>query len=181
MSRRVGEVAFSKVDKCNAELFTLTYGAIVTQVIKDYEHLEETNEQLEKMGYNIGIRLIDEFLAKAGIGQCSSFMETGEVIGKVGFKMFLGVTAEVVGATASEFCLQFSDNPLGDFVELPEQWSGLCYGNMLCGVLRGALEMVNMRVECKLTKDTLWGDEVTEIKVVLKEMMEEEYIDEDDK
>lgn len=51
---------------------------------------------------------------------------------------------------------------------------------MLCGVLRGALEMVRMRVECTLTKDALWGDDITEIKVVLKEMIEEEYHDEDD-
>ena len=72
-SRRVGEVAFSKVEKCNAELFTLTYGAIVQQILKDYEDVDATNEQLEKMGYNIGIRLIDEFLAKAGVGQCGNF------------------------------------------------------------------------------------------------------------
>ena len=38
---------------------------------------------------------------------------------------------------------------------------------------------LQMRVECTLTKDTLWGDEVTEIRVVLKEMMEEQYEDED--
>ena len=36
-----------------------------------------------------------------------------------------------------------------------------------------------MRVEATLTKDTLWGDEVTEIKVVLKEMIEEEFIDDE--
>jgi len=179
MSRRVGEVAFSKVEKCNAELFSLTYGAIVTQVLKDYEEVDATNEQLEKMGYNMGVRLIDEFLAKAGVGPCGSFAETAEVIAKVGFKMFLGVTAEVVGATSSEFTLQFTENPLAEFVELPEQYSSLAYSNMLCGVLRGALEMVQMRVECTLTKDTLWGDEVTEVRVVLKEMMEEEYNDDD--
>ena len=127
------------------------------------------------------MRLIDEFLAKAQVGQCSSFAETAEVIAKVGFKMFLGVTAEVAGASSSEFCLQLAENPLAEFVELPEQYSSLAYSNMLCGVLRGALEMVQMRVECTLTKDALWGDDVTEIKVVLKEMMEEEYIDEDDK
>ena len=86
----------------------------------------------------------------------------------------------VVGATSSEFTLQFAENPLADFVELPEQYTSLAYSNMLCGVLRGALEMVQMRVECTLTKDTLWGDDVTEIKVVLKEMMEEEYQDDDD-
>ena len=58
--------------RCNAELFSLTYGAIVTQVLKDYEEVDATNEQLEKMGYNIGVRLIDEFLAKAGVGPCQS-------------------------------------------------------------------------------------------------------------
>lgn len=34
------------------------------------------------------------------------------------------------------------DNPLTDFVELPEQLAGLKYSNLLCGVIRGALEMV---------------------------------------
>jgi hypothetical protein len=163
MSRRVGDAAFSRVEKINSELFSLTYGAIVTQLLKDYEETDATNAQLEKMGYNIGVRLIDEFLAKAQVGQCGSFQETAEVISKVGFKMFLGVTAEVSAATASEFCLQLAENPLAEFVELPEQYSSLAYSNMLCGVLRGALEMVQMRVECTLTKDTLWGDEVREL------------------
>ena len=95
-------------------------------------------------GYNIGVRLIDEFLAKAQVGHCSSFLETAEMIAKVGFKMFLGVTAEVVGATATEFSLQFAENPLAEFVELPDQYSALIYNNMLCGVLRGALEMVQV-------------------------------------
>ena len=46
-------------------------------------------------------------------------------------------------------------------------------------VLRGALEMVQMRVECTLIKDALWGDDSTEIRVILKELMDEEYVDED--
>ena len=49
MSRRVGEIAFSKMEKINSELFSLTYGAIVTQLLKDYEAVDATNEQLEKM------------------------------------------------------------------------------------------------------------------------------------
>ena len=40
--------------------------------------------------------------------------------------------------------------------------------------------MVQMRVECTLTKDALWGDDVTELRVVLKELMDETYIDDDD-
>jgi hypothetical protein len=35
-----------------------------------------------------------------------------------------------------------SDNPLADFVELPEEYRPLCYSNMLPGIIRGALEMV---------------------------------------
>ena len=31
------------------ELFTLTYGALVSQLIKDYEKDEEVNKQLDKM------------------------------------------------------------------------------------------------------------------------------------
>ena len=49
MNRRVGEVAFSKVEKINSELFSLTYGAIVMQLLKDYEDVDATNTQLEKM------------------------------------------------------------------------------------------------------------------------------------
>ena len=36
-----------------------------------------------RRGYNIGVRLVDEFLAKAQIGACQSFQETAEVIAKV--------------------------------------------------------------------------------------------------
>lgn len=33
----------------NAELFSLTYGALVVQLIKDYEDYDEVNKQLDKM------------------------------------------------------------------------------------------------------------------------------------
>ena len=33
----------------NAELFGLTYGALVVQLIKDYEDYDEVNTQLDKM------------------------------------------------------------------------------------------------------------------------------------
>ena len=36
------------------------------------------------------------------------------------------------------------DNPLTDFVEIPEGYAGLRYCNVLCGIIRGALEMVRM-------------------------------------
>lgn len=52
-----------------------------------------------------------------------------------------------------------------EFVELPPSAYGvLWYSNVLCGVLRGALEMVQMRVEARFVKDVLQGDEVSEIR-----------------
>ena len=35
------------------------------------------------------------------------------------------------------------DNPLIEFAELPEQYNKLWYSNILCGVIRGSLEMVH--------------------------------------
>jgi hypothetical protein len=35
-----------------------------------------------------------------------------------------------------------TDNPLADFVELPDEFRPLRYSNLLPGVIRGALEMV---------------------------------------
>eukprot|EP00959_Pyramimonas_sp_CCMP1952_P402982 8444140-Pyramimonas_sp.AAC.1 len=68
----------------NAELFTLTYGAMVRQLLIDNEdNVEAVNVQLEKMGYNIGVRLIDEFLAKTSTTRCNDFRETAEVIAKM--------------------------------------------------------------------------------------------------
>ncbi|KAI9257644.1 hypothetical protein BY458DRAFT_535238 [Sporodiniella umbellata] len=43
------EVWKGKVEKINAELFTLTYGSMVVQLVKDFEDYSEVNKQLEKM------------------------------------------------------------------------------------------------------------------------------------
>ena len=48
----------------NSELFTLTYGALVLDLIRDYESADEVNGQLDKIGYNMGLRLADDLLAK---------------------------------------------------------------------------------------------------------------------
>lgn len=64
---------------------------------------------------------------------------------QVAFKMYLGVTPSVScsSATGNEFSLILDKNPLVDFVEeLPAERASLCYCNLLCGVIRGALEMV---------------------------------------
>lgn len=60
--------------------------------------------------------------------------------------MFLNITPTVSNWSSDnkEFSLIFEENPLTDFVELPDEAleGGLWYSNIYCGVLRGALEMV---------------------------------------
>lgn len=38
-------------------------------------------------GYNIGVRLIEDFLARSNIGRCQDFRETADVIAKVSGKV----------------------------------------------------------------------------------------------
>lgn len=38
---------------------------------------------MQNRGHNIGVRLIDEFLAKSGVSNCSSFRDTADTIAKV--------------------------------------------------------------------------------------------------
>ncbi|KAL4272115.1 hypothetical protein GQ457_13G018460 [Hibiscus cannabinus] len=179
---RSGEAIFSSVDRVNAKLFTLTYGAIVRQLLNDLEEVEEVNKQLDQMGYNIGIRMIDEFLAKSNVSRCIDFKETAEMIVNVGFKMFLGVTASVTKWDADGSCcsIVLEENPLVDFVELLDTCQGLYYCNILSGVIRGALEMVVMKTEVTWLRDMLRGDDAYELQVKLLSQLPEEYPYKDD-
>lgn len=62
--------------------------------------------------------------------------------------MFLGITPAVTNwsPAGDEFSLILENNPLTEFVELPDGHSHLSYSNILCGALRGALEMVRSNI-----------------------------------
>jgi hypothetical protein len=201
-----GHSLWSKMPKANTELFALTYGSLITELLKDYENnIPEINTQLDRIGHSIGVRCIDELLAKIEVNgvalpPCRTLKDTAEVVAKIGFRMFLGVTCDVSNVTDKSFSLFLYENPLSIFVELPENdynasnggtssggggdddgsgttktdgpdWSQLKYSNVYCGVIKGALEQVNMKVECDFVRDVLRGSEVNEIRVVLKEVL----------
>ena len=140
------------------------------------------NKQLDKMGYNIGVRLVDEFLAKARVARCASFRDAAEAVGKQALRMFLNVTATVANWSpdGTECSLLLSENPLADFVELPEELRGLRYSNLLCGAIRGGLEMVAMDTEVRFVQDMLRGDECYEIRLRLLAHRDEAFPFKDD-
>lgn len=152
--------------KVNSELFTLTYGSLVTQLLSDLDDVEKVNASLEKMGFNIGVRLIEDYIARTNMERCYDLRETAEKI-QSALKIYLGVSSTVGNwnAAGDEFSVSLDSNPLAEFVELPEQYSKLRYSNMLPGVIRGACEMVHLEVQCWFVQDQLRGDATSELRV----------------
>lgn len=182
---RQGEVAWSQTEKINAELFAFTYGSLVVKLIKELESLSKVNSTLDEMGYNIGMRLIDDFLSKNEVN-CDKLSDTAEIIAKVGFKAYLGITCEVANWSEEtkeypkEFSLIVSENPMTEYVELREDYRELSYCNLICGVIRGCLHMLKFESRVFVLKDSLKGDDVTEIRVVVTSRKDDEYEPDDD-
>ena len=220
--KQIGEDIWkTQTTKINSELFTLTYGSIVAQLCREQGYnYTKVNEILYEMGDNIGVRLIDELLSKANLERCTSFKETAEIITKIGFKMSLNIVPNITywSADGRTFQMVLPENPLADFVELPddgddiendcnqelsinEQLSNLnienesggeikrrkglarkdlWYSNILCGVLHGALEMVQLDCQVTFVSDVLRGDPSTEIRVKLLQILKDEIPDGDE-
>lgn len=149
----------------NTDLFSLTYGSIITQLLNDCEDIGEVNKQLDRMGYNIGLRLIEDYLAKTSAPRCKDFKEIAEKI-QHAFHLYLNVTPSIEWSQSNdEFSIMLQSNPLTEFVELPDSLQGMSYLNILPGIIRGALEMISVPVRAWIKSDYLKGDNETEIKI----------------
>jgi len=40
---KIGDTCYTRMDKINAEVFALTYGALVAQLVKDYEDVDKVS------------------------------------------------------------------------------------------------------------------------------------------
>ena len=95
--RQKGEAGLPQIDKVNEDLLTFTYGSLVVQILEDLGSVDAANAQLERMGYSIGVRIIEEFLARSGAGnrRCRTLREAAEAVATQAFPMFLGEHATV--------------------------------------------------------------------------------------
>lgn len=163
---------WQKQPKVNSELFALTYGALVGELLRDLEKTDLIQSELDRMGHSMGIRSAEEFLARSDMN-CKNFSDTPEVL-KMALRMFFGVAADTRSKSDdSMFSVLFSDNPLTLFVELPDEYETLEYSQLLAGWCRGVLEMLQFDCACKVEQSMLTGDAVNEISISLNQVLQE--------
>lgn len=120
------------------------------------------------------MRLIEDFLSRTAAPRCLEMRDTADRIQQA-FRIYLNVQPAITNWSSSsdEFSLVFENNPLIDFVELPPELSNLKYSAIICGCIRGALEMVQLEVKTNLVQDQLKNDNCTEIRVKLIRRLED--------
>lgn len=164
---------WQKQDKCNAEFFALTYGALVAELLRDFEDDASVSNELDRMGHSIGVRCIEEVLAKANNVPTQSFASDTPDICALAFRMFLGIQLESNKASDTSYTLTFNENPLATFVELPKEREGLEYSQLYAGMIRGMLEMLQFDVTTRVSKTQLRGNDTNEITVELKQILQD--------
>jgi len=125
-------------------------------MLRDFENAEDVNKQLERIGYNMGMRLIEDFLARTSAPRCLEMRETADRVQQA-FRIYLNIQPTISNwsAASDEFSLLFDSNPLTEFVELPPDLTNLRYSAILSGCIRGALEMVQLEVQCWFVQASL--------------------------
>lgn len=134
------------------------------------------------MGFNMGSKMVDEFLAINQSNPCFTFKEVATKLTEA-MKYFFGVDSKVKMYHKGDkiFSLIFSKNPLSINVSIPQKYEALSYSIIYCGMIRGALESINMRVKVELMKDPMNFGEAEhkeyEIKVTLEQFIKKPLTD----
>ena len=193
---KIAEDSSRKMEKINSDLFVLTYGAFVVQLLQDHQSFKKVNSELREIGKQVGYRLVEDFFARSGLPKCSTFEECMAVICEVAFKMFLNMQPKYKMLGEQEAVITLTENPLAEYAVLPKSaneylrsskihsyedvWYNssddepLYFSNAICGVIEGALEMVQVQITADFISDSLLGHPTTEIKICLKKILDDE-------
>ena len=163
------------------DLLTFMYGSLLVRLTKDIKDINELNKKIELIGYDIGKRLvddlIDDFQRGLDVSDLNKLME--KLIIQLA-QYYLGILGSFNQVSEKEYHLIFPENPISFYVELPESLDGLCYSNIICGILRGMLEISGFEIQCEFVKDKMKGDEVNDLKITLVKYIEERFVDDEE-
>ena len=156
------------------------YGTLLVRLTKDIKDINELNTKIELIGYDIGKRLVDDLIDDI---QRVDHSDQNKLMEKLIFQLaqyYLGIIGNYNQTGENEFHLKFPENPISLYVELPDSLEGLCYSNIICGIMRGMLEITGFEVKCELIKDKMKGDDINDIKITLVKYIEERFIDDEE-
>ena len=162
------------------ELLTFMYGTLLVRLTKDIKDINELNTKIELIGYDIGKRLVDDLIddfQRVDQSDQNKLME--KLICQLA-QYYLGIIGNYSQTGEKEFHLIFTENPISLYVELPESLEGLCYSNVICGIMRGMLEICGYEVKCEFVKDKIKGDDNNDMKITLVKYIEERFIDDEE-
>ena len=183
MSKRAKgtDAIFLERKQNRVELLTFMYGSLLVRLTKDIKDINELNTKIESIGYEMGKRLVDDLIDDFPRGQDLS--DQNKLIEKLINQIaqyYLGIMGNYNQVSDKEFHLFFQENPISFYVELPESLSNLCYSNIICGIIRGALEISGFEVKCEFVKDKMKGDEINDLKITLVKIIQEIFVDDEE-
>jgi hypothetical protein len=177
-------VAAPQLQFVSGELFAMMYGCTVNLLLQEgggtnpaasTESMEkrcaDVNDALFQMGKRIGIRIVDEFLAKTrGDVPCATLDEAVRTIATKALPMFFpGMehsTRVDVLVPGEKFLLTLDARPLQGVAELPAPVRDhLWYCNVLCGAISSALNLVELNADVAYEKCTLRGHDCSQIMI----------------
>ena len=155
MSRAGAGAEAGGVEQVSAELFNGLYGAFVFQLLQDFDHVGAVNAELEAIGHSVGVRFVDELLAKLGTARVGTFEEAVRTVVEQGFRAFFGAGGQVSdwSGDRTRCRVLLEDVPMMEHTEIPEHLADLQYTVFLSGLIKGSLEQLGMHVEVDLAAE----------------------------